>query len=188
LFSTAAVLDMFGVNGTKRFELESTHRQEKVPVGHGAEQIVLRDQKPMEPNRLAMALHSGVTSRQWYETINAKVFFWVQEERLLGLLNARPYRNLEHDVLVIDTASFVAAHEEEIWLCHMNSGNTFPFPHKRDLTAFQRIAQYPTRSNGQPTKEVVELVVDYRVLDIAEHVIEVRRMRAKEFLGPIPLR
>ena len=94
---------------------------------------------------------------------------------------------LEHDVLVINTASFVAAHENQIWLCHMNSGNTFPVPHKRDLTAFKRIAHYPTKSSGAPAKEVVELVVDYQVLDIAQHVIEVRRMRATEVLGMIPL-
>lgn len=187
LFSTAAVLDMFEVYGAQRFELESSHRPDKMSVGNGAQQIVLRDQKPMEPSRLATALMNGVTTQQWYETINTKVFFWVQEVRLHGLLNARPYRNLEHDVLVIDSASFVAAHEKEIWLCHMNSGNTFPVPHKRDLSAFQRIAEYPTRSNGEPAKEVVELVVDYRVLDIAEHVVEVRRMKGKQTLGPLPL-
>lgn len=188
LFSTAAVLDLFGIEGAKRFELQGSHRPEKVAVGLGPQQIVLRDQKPMETSRLATGLINGVTPKQWYETINTKVFFWVQEERLHGLLNARPYRALEHDVLVIDTASFVAAHEMEIWLCHMNSGNTFPVPHKRDLSAFQRIGQYPSRPNGMPTKEVVELVVDYQVLDIAQHVIEVRRMKAKEVLGPIPLK
>lgn len=186
LLSAAAVLDVFGIGGAERFGLESSHRPGKVPIGQGAGQIVLRDQKPMEPVRLAKALLNGVTIQQWYETINTKVFFWVQEERLHRLLNARPYRNLEHDVLVVDTASFVAAHEHEIWLCHMNSGNTFPVPHKRDLGAFQRIAQYPARQNGQPLKEVVELVVDYRVLDIADHVVEVRRMKSKEVLGPIP--
>lgn len=187
LFSTVAVLDLFQVNGAQRTALNSTHRPDKVSVGTGPGAIVLRDQKPMETTRLATALVNGVTPRDWYETINSKVFFWVQEERLHGLLNARPYRMLEHDVLVIDTASFVAAHESKIWLCHMNSGNTFPVPHKRDLTAFKRIASYPTKSSGAPAKEVVELVVDYHVLDIAQHVIEVRRMRAKEVLRTIPL-
>lgn len=188
LLSTAAVLDKFSVNGHRRFQLESEHRPEKVPIGEGPEQIVLRDQKPMETSRLATALRNGVTPRQWYETINAKVFFWVQESRLYGLLNARPYRKLEHDVLTIDTQSFLAAHENEAWLCHMNSGNTFPVPHPRDLSAFRRIADYPANRSGAPAKEVVELVVDYQVLDIAAHVIEVRRMKAREVLGPLPLR
>jgi len=187
LLSAIAVLDLFQVNGAQRAALSSAHRPDKVTVGAGCGQIVLRDQKPMEATRLATALLNGVTPRDWYETINSKVFFWVQEERLCGLLNARPYRMLEHDVLVINTASFVAAHENQIWLCHMNSGNTFPVPHKRDLTAFKRIANYPTKSSGAPAKEVVELVVDYEVLDIAQHVIEVRRMRAREVLGVIPL-
>lgn len=188
LLSTTATLDIMGVSGAQRFKIESMHRPEKVPISNGTTQIVLRDQKPMEPDRLAKALVAPVTTQQWYETINNKVFFWVREERLHGLLNARPYRDLEHDVLVIDTPSLVAAHEKEIWVCHMNSGNTFPFPHARDLSAFQRIDQYPTRSNGNPVKEVVELVVDYRVLDITEHVIEVNRMRGSNILGPISLR
>ena len=74
----------------------------------------------MSPSRLATALVNGVTPRQWHEAINSKVFFRVQEQRLLGLLCARPDRKLEHDVLVIDGASFAAAHEEQIRLCHMN--------------------------------------------------------------------
>lgn len=188
LLSTSAVLDKFSVNGQRRVQLESKHRPEKIPIGEGQEQIVLRDQKPMETSRLATALLNGVTPQQWYETINSKVFFWVQEQRLYGLLNARPYRNLEHDVLTIDTRSFLAAHEADVWLCHMNSGNTFPVPHLRDLTVFRRIADYPAKRNGAPAKEVVELVVDYHVLDIAAHVIEVRRMKAREVLGPLPLR
>lgn len=187
LFSTIAALDLFHVKGAQRTALNSAHRPGKVTVGTGSGQIVLRDQKPMETTRLATALLNGVTPRDWYETINSKVFFWVEERRLHGLLNARPYRMLEHDVLVINTASFVAAHENQISLCHMNSGNTFPVPHKRDLTAFKRIANYPTKSSGAPAKEVVELVVDYQVLDIAKHIIEVRRMRATEVLGIIPL-
>nr|WP_199873168.1 hypothetical protein [Ideonella sp. A 288] len=188
LFSTTATLDLFGIEGAERLALESTHRPEKVTLGREDLRVVLRDQKPMETSRLATGLINGVTPKQWYETINNKVFFWVQEERLLGLLNARPYRALEHDVLVIDTASFVAAHEREIWLCHMNSGNTFPVPHKRDLSAFQRIEQYPTKANGSPAKEVVELVVDYQVRDIAQHVIEIRRMKGREVLGFVPHR
>lgn len=188
LLSTVALLEKCGVAGQRRIELQSEHRPEKVWIGEGSEQVVLRDQKPMAPARLAPALLSGVTTRQWYEAINSKVFFWVDEGRLHGLLNARSYRELEHDVLVLDTASFVAAHEAEIWLCHMNSGNTFPFAHKRDLTAFKRIADYPVASRGDPAKKVVELLVDHHALDIANHVIEVRRMKTKEFLRLLSLK
>src|SRR5690348_1669387 len=74
LFSTAAVLDRAGSTGNQRIRLQSEHRPDKVTVGQGAEAIVLRDQKPMETSRLRDALRNGVTPRQWYETINSKVF------------------------------------------------------------------------------------------------------------------
>ena len=178
LLSTVATLDRFGVRGAERFQLESAHRPEKMTLeskAHG--KVVLRDQKPMPAKRLAGMLENGLTPRQWYETINSKVFFWVQSKRLEGLLNARSYRADEHDVLTINTASFVKAHEHSIWLCHMNSGNTFPFPVSRGMDTFKRIGDYPVNSKGSPIKEVVELVVDYRVPDIADHIIEVRRMK-----------
>jgi hypothetical protein len=187
LFSASGVLDIFKMAGPPRFAIESEHRPEKIAVGDGAQGIVLRDQKPMEAGRLSKALLGDVTTRQWYETINSKVFFWAEEKRLLGLLNARAYRNLEHDVLTLDTASLLAEYHESTWLCHMNSGNTFPVPHPRDLSAFKRIPDYPTKANGNPEKEVVELVIDYHVPNIAQHVVAVRRMKGAAVLSDIPL-
>lgn len=183
LLSTVAALDRFEVHGVERFQLESAHRPEKVILESQARgRVVLRDQKPMRAERLAGALEQGVTPRQWYEIINSKVFFWVQSARLERLLNARAYRAYEHDVFTIDTASFVNAHEHSIWLCHMNSGNTFPMPFPRGMQTFKRIDDYPVNAKGAPTKEVVELVVDYSVLDIAAYVTEVRRMKGSQVL------
>ncbi len=187
LFSASGVLDVFHVAGPPRFAIESEHRPEKVAVGEGPEKIVLRDQKPMEAGRLSKALLGDLTTRQWYETINSKVFFWAEEKRLLGLLNARAYRNLEHDVLTLDTASLLDEYHQQTWLCHMNSGNTFPVPHPRDLSVFQRIPQYPVKASGLPVKEVVELVIDYHVPNIANHVVAVRRMKGATVLEQLPM-
>jgi hypothetical protein len=95
LFSASAVLDHFGLVGADRASYESMQRPAKVEIvtGHPAS-IVLRDQKPMPHNRLLVALQDGITPEEWYRTINAKVFFWATRERLLGLLNARDYRNM----------------------------------------------------------------------------------------------
>jgi hypothetical protein len=142
----------------------------------------------MPPGVLADSLLNGVTSQQWYETINDKVFFWAEEERLIGLLGAKLYRDIEHDVLTLDTASFATAHQDAIWLCHMNSGSVVPWKTKRDLTIFKRIPDYPVTATGRPQKEVVEIVVDDKVLDVADHVIEVRRMRGTEVLHTIYIR
>lgn len=183
LFSTSAVLDHFGIAGDARARYESEQRPEKVEVGGNMPgNIVLRDQVPMPRVRLEKALQDGFTPEEWYRTINSKVFFWATEERLFRLLNARAYRLLEHDVLTIDAESFVRAYAERIWLCHMNSGNTWPMPHKRGANTFCRIPDYPVKRSGRPVKDVAELVVDYSVPNVAGYVIEVRRMRGAELL------
>jgi hypothetical protein len=187
LLSTVAVLDKLGITGVARRQYETEHRPEKLTIGQDAEAIVLRDQKPMPPERIANALPKGVTPQQWYQFLNGKVFMWAQEERLLTLLSARAYRKLEHDVLTIDTDSLVAAYKDKISLCRMNSGNTFPYWHERGFEDFHRIEAYPTTKSGAPDKPVVEVVVDYAVPDLSKYVVQVRRMKGGEDLGTLPL-
>lgn len=182
LLSATAAIDALGVAGTRRAQLESGHRPEMMSLRPGhADDIVLRDQRPMPPGRLRHALPPELTPERWYELINSKVFFWVSSERLGRLL--RSYGTVQHDVLRVDTASLLANHADRTWLCHMNSGNTWPIPHRRDAEIFKRIPDYPVNNAGNPAKEVVELVIDYAVPDIANHVVDVRRMRADEVLG-----
>jgi hypothetical protein len=127
LMSATAVLDHLAIEGGDRARFESEHRNQKMDVRAGnPSNIVLRDQKPMPEGRLIQVLTDGTTPRQWYELINHKVFFWAEEQRLHRLLGARDYRKLEHDVLTLDSATFIPAYAEAIWLCHMNSGNTWP--------------------------------------------------------------
>ncbi len=186
LLSTTAVLDHFGLRGADREPYESQQRPKKMTVQNDpAERIVLRDQKPMPRQRLVSALKDGTSPEQWYRLINDKVFFWTTEERLLRLLNARDYRGLEHDVLTIDSAPFIKAYAEKIWLCHMNSGNTWPMPHARSIETFKRIPGYPAKRSGIPQKPIAELVVDYHVPDIADYVIDVRRMQSSQVLKGI---
>jgi hypothetical protein len=187
LLSTSAVLDLFGIAGAARSALETQHRPEKVTVGNVAQGIVLRDQIPMAPGRLVQGLSDGLTPSDWYKLLNAKVFLWAREHRLVGLLRARHYRRLEHDVLTIQTSSLVEVYSEAIWLCPMNSGNTFPIPHPRGASTFRRIADYPTTSSGMPVKEIVEVVVDHSIPDIAQHVVAVRRMRGDELIETLQL-
>jgi len=188
LLSTTAILDRFNISGDERLALEEGHRSEKIAVGPPGSQVVLRDQKPMRPSRLEEALIDGTTPREWYKFLNGRVFMWAKEERLFGLLRAQHYRTLEHDVLTIDTQALVATHHDRVWLCRMNSGNTLPVPHPRGMDDFKRIADYPINArSGAPLKEVVEVIVDYSIPDVAEYVLEIRRMRGSTVLGSIPL-
>ena len=76
LLSTRAVLNLHGVAGKERHQYEKNYRPEKMTVGSGKSAIVLRDQKPMPPNRLYRALTDGSTPEQWYQLLNGKVFMW----------------------------------------------------------------------------------------------------------------
>lgn len=187
LLSTTAVLDRFGFTGTQRREIEEGHRPEKMLIGPANSGVVIRDQKPMHPSRLENALVDGTTPAQWYKFLNGRVFMWAQQHRLFGLLGARHYRNLEHDVLTVDSEALIQAYGAQVWLCRMNSGNTWPVPHPRGMDVFKRIADYPAKPSGAPLKEVVEVVVDYSIPDIANYVTEVRRMKGREILGILPL-
>lgn len=184
LLSATAALDALGVTGARRAQLEGGHRSEMEPLHPGhADDIILRDQRPMPPGRLLHALPPELPPEQWYRLINSKVFFWVSQERLGRLL--RSYGTVEHDVLRVDTASLLEIHAGRTSLCHMNSGNTWPMPHRRDAGIFRRIPDYPVNNVGNPKKEVVELVIDYSVPDIANHVVEVLRMQADEVRGTV---
>jgi hypothetical protein len=177
LLSTSASLDRLGIKGSARVRFERAHRGEKVALRSDGFEVVLRDQKPMPPARIAKALTDGTTPEQWYRFLNGKVFLWAEEHRLLGLLSARPYRHLVHDVLTLDTNRLVDAYLNRISVCRMNSGNTFPYWHSRGRNDFMSIAAYPVTATGAPFKPVVEVVVEYAIPDVAKFVTRVRKMK-----------
>ena len=186
LLSTSAALDFMGINGANRLAYETQQRRNMVAIrGKHPDPIILRDQIPMPPDRLKIALIDGTSPEDWYRLINSKVFFWAEYDRLLTLLKARAYRMKEHDVLTINTQSLLAAHGGRTWLCRMNSGNTWPFPLPRGKMDFMKIDDYPAKKNGMPVKTVVEVLVDYSVPDIANHVISVHRMKGDSILAEL---
>ena len=144
LLSTTALLDQYGISGEARDAVEAARRPASVPLEkQEIGRAVVRDQSPMDDQGLVRCLQDGLQPIDWYRLLNKKVFFWLTRSRLLKLLNAGNYRNEEHDVLQLDTASLVAAYKEKIWLCSINSGSTKPFPHPRGNNTFNRIQNYP---------------------------------------------
>lgn len=175
LLSTTAILDLFELSGEERFRIESCHRPESIPIVHPKHgRAVIRDQKPMSDRSVGKALKGDLEPADWYRELNSRVFFWLTEERLNTLIEARAYRHQRQTVLVIDTRRLAERHEQRIMLCAMNSGCTIPFPHKRDLNSFQRMAEYPYESRKRNKDPIVELAIDYSVPDIRDFVTEVR--------------
>jgi hypothetical protein len=186
LLSTSALLDKFEINGEQRRQIESCHRPESIEIKHLAfGTAVIRDQKPMSESALQKCLQ-GFTPRQWYESLNRRVFFWLTWERLMGLLAARAYRHREHCVLTLDTVNLVERYREQITLSPINSGSTVYNPQARGAETFLSIDEYPfdawARKRRTREKAVAELAVDYAVSDVTACVLRVEHRQGDSLL------
>lgn len=184
LLSASAALDHFGILGALRIPFESRYRPEDMHIfPEHASDIVLREQTRMPRHHLMPALKgTGMSPEDWYRLVNSRVFFWPTEDRLRRALSALNRRTLEHDVLIVDTASFVAAHGGRMELLSLISSHTFPIPQVRSRSTFKPMAEYPTSPRGRPLQEVVEVAVEDSVPDIVRFVLEVRRMRGNKVI------
>ncbi|MEW5879782.1 MAG: hypothetical protein AB1761_04990 [Pseudomonadota bacterium] len=187
LLSTSSLLDLYAVNGTRRTAIESDVRSQSIAIEHAKfGRAVVRDQCPMSVASLRRCLRDGLTPRDWIQLLNARVFFWVSEKRLHGLLNAGNYRHQEHDVLILDTASVVRDYANDIDLCPINSGASIPWVQPRGKDTFRPIADYPwsywLKKRGRNGDTVVELTVKRGVTDVTRHLVEAWRMRGEKRL------
>ncbi len=181
LLSTVALLDLYEINGSQRQLIESSHRPDSVPISHPKfGTAVIRDQKPMRESALVKCLQ-GCTPRQWYGFLNRKVFFWVTKERVSTLLQARAYRDRDHLVISVDTASLLRENAAKAVLSPINSGSTIYRPMPRAFDSFQPLATYPyeqrKRSRGRDGA-VAELAFDYSLPNFSAFVRRVERRRA----------
>ena len=187
LLSTSSLLDLFQIDGGERRALEEMHRPDSVTIQHprhGA--AVVRDQKPMSDAGLRRALGSALAPAEWYQLLNARVFFWVTQERLGRMMRARAYRDLRKTVIVLDTAGVLSTHAANVLLSPMNSGATKPFAHMRGRETFLPLSAYPFEERALARKEaIVEFTVRGGVLDVlplARRVEEVGGGRSSRVL------
>ena len=179
LRSTSTLLDLYGVQGPGRSAFESERR----PTGmilkrEGLPDALLRDQSPMSEKALIGCL-DGMTPREWYRSLNAKVFFWTSMQRLQRLLTAKAGRDIAQLVLTVDTRSLVTTHRNRVLLSGMNTGSTIRKPLPRGPRTFLPIAEFPyeeRRRTRSPSDALVEFVVEGAVPDIMDHLIAVEEI------------
>ena len=143
LRSTSGLLDLYEIAGPARVQIESQWRPASTRLRHPTYgTTVVRDQLPMPEDKLRGCL-VGMTTRQWYELINRKTFFWPHETPLGWMLNAPPYREREHAVIVVPTHALLSHHAESVTLSAFNSDSVHPekatgLPRKGARTPFNR--------------------------------------------------
>jgi len=144
--------------------------------------VVLNDNKPIQLGKLAHCLEDGLTPEDWLAELNRRVFFWVKEARMKGLGEAQINRTDPRELLVLDTASVVAACGARMQVAPINTGNTLRAPAPRGRATFTPLGTMPyaawrhlRRDRKSSPDEVVEVTILGAVPDIERHLIERRR-------------
>ena len=186
LLSAEALTSLYGIDGGAAVRLLREHRPHWVRIAkEGLPEAVLRDQKPMSDGGLRRALGANVELSRWYQLLNSMVFFWPTTKRLVTMMSARAYRNMRHDVIVVDTARLIERHMDSVRLCAMNSGATKPYPHSRSMESFMRIGDFPFDDRVAKygvERAVGEVCVQEGVRDIEACTLEVRTVTLDEAL------
>jgi len=184
LLGTRALLDLFEVQGPEREAILSHRRPDGVRLTHPRYgEATVRDQKPMSDRGLESCLQDGMQPAEWYRLLNERAFLSLSRKRLLRLLQARPYREDEHDVIEVASAPLVEAYRDRITLAPINTGFTARYPAPRGSGTFLPIADYPYahwRAKRAKGERVVELAVSPGVPDIRRFVRRVVRMQGAE--------
>ena len=181
LLSTSALLAMYEVSAQQRVLLEDSHRPKPVRLEHPVHgEILVRDQHPMSDKALRRVLLDGLTPRDWYRTLNSKVFFWVSEARLNRMLETPWYRHEDNLVMVLDSDALTQRYWDKVWLAPMNTGCTVPYAHPRGARTFASPNNYPWLGRkGRGEDRVVEFTVSDSVPDALQFVIRVEQREAR---------
>lgn len=181
LLSTRTLVDLYNPPQEIRADiLEKVRKHSYVLSSAGLPDATVRDQLPLK--FLSERLLSGVSEQDFLDELNGRVFFHVSEDRLHTLLGARAYRKHTHDVLTLDTQTFLDAHPA-VDLAPYNTGSVhLPTMPERSPSMFVPLEAYPWKHWRQKrgTKNaVVELTVA-RSAHVDPAVIRVERWQGGE--------
>ncbi len=188
LLCTSAILDLLGVTGKERRDIESSCRRNSVPVEdkkHG--RFLIRDNGPLPLKKLEACL-TDMTPGQFYKELNKRVFFWPTEERVKGLLDARRYRNREHTVIKVSSKLLVKHYQTKICFSRINSGSAVYQFTPRGKWTFVPFMKWPDDvgpRSGKLKERIAEIAVEYSVDRIAEIAVEVNEMHGTKLLKTV---
>jgi hypothetical protein len=188
LLSTSRLLDLAGLEGTDRYEIERRQRREGLTLPNGA---VIRDQTPIPPAALTRCLANGLTPEDWYSELNGRVFFWLDRRRLNR--QRRAGRSSLQIVLVVDAAGLLSRYASSAALTPFNTGNARRTPAWRGRETFVpyeewRESGWSSEAKGLRTTlrasshAPVELAIHDAVEDIMDFVMDIRRLEKDEYL------
>jgi hypothetical protein len=188
LLSTSRLLNLAGLDGDERYDLERRQRLRALRLPNGA---LIRDQLPMSPAALSVCLASGLAPEDWYLELNRRVFFWLDRGRLNRHRHACD--SSPQIVLIVDAHHLLSGYLEQAALTPFNTGNARRRPARRGRETFVPFDKWkesgwsweaaalrtPLRPSSHPP---VELAIADAVKDVLDFVVEVRRLDPGEYL------
>jgi hypothetical protein len=189
LLSASKLLDLAGVLGAEREQLERRQRLEHTELPNG---VQIRDQRPMPPAGLEVCL-VGMTPAEWYGLINARIFFWLDPDRLNRQRAACEPR--AQVVLSIDTSGLVATYSGQLEVTPINTGNARRRPARRGAATFVPYAAWVESAWASETAALgthersrsvppAELTVVDSVPDVMRFVVAVFELAAGQSFAP----
>lgn len=190
LLSASNLLDLAGVLGADREQLERGQRLEHTKLPNG---VQIRDQRPMPPAGLVGCL-VGLTPGEWYGLINARVFFWLDPVRLnrqRAVCEPRP-----QVVLTVHTAGLIASYNRQLEVTPINTGNARRRPARRGAATFvpytawiksgwaSEAAALGMRERSQ-SRPPAELTVVGSIPDVMRFVVGVSELAAGHSFVPL---
>src|SRR5260221_8332421 len=115
LLSTSRLLNLAGLKGSERHDLERRQRLQTRRLPNGA---VIRDQLPMSPAALSVCLATGLVPEDWYLELNSRVFFWLDCQRLNR--QRRACDSSPQVVLTVDAHHLLSSYVEQTALTPFN--------------------------------------------------------------------
>ena len=175
-----------GLSGADRDRLERSQRAGHTILPDG---VAIRDQRPMPPAALRACL-VGMDPADWYALVNARVFFWLDPDRLnrqRAACKARP-----QVVLTVDADGLVRDYGHLAEVSPINSGNARRRPARRGAATFVPYAAWVKSgwaseaaalgtNERKRTHPPAELTIVGAVPDAKRYVLSATRLGAGEW-------
>src|SRR6202012_5146518 len=144
LLSPAALLDLCEIEGDQRSHIEGRQRPKAIPIRHSVHgEFLINDQAPMNTVALSKCL-TDLTTQQWCESLNRRVFLWPTRERVARHIGAKLVAGTRCIVLAFDTRSIFDTLDVDLFeLSSINSGNTMRRAAPRGSETFRSFRDYP---------------------------------------------
>jgi len=99
------------------------------------------------------------------------------------MMSAKPYRNIAHDVFVLDAKRLLEVHFDRVQISTINSGATIPWKHPRGSQTFQKLSEFDLverLKHSNKKQAIAEFTLEGGLFDIVDFVTKQVTIKREE--------